>query len=154
MESNLSHVANESDNETIEPPYPRRAPKPDNRPYDAYLFASAGVSQKPPATYAEARRSPEWPLWRAAMNRELQSSFEKQLYKDILLDDIPEGKETIPTKCVFDFKTDTSGVVVQAVWYPKARCVTKGFYQVEGIDYSETSLYRSANTQQNSTGIA
>lgn len=143
VENNQSHVADESDNETIEHPYPRRAPKPVNRPYDAYLFTSDGVARKPPATYAQAKRSPEWPLWRAAMNRELQSLFEKQVYSDILLDDIPEDRDTIPTKWVFDYKTDINGAVIDH----KARFVTKGFYQVEGVDYTETT----APTIQDST---
>jgi hypothetical protein len=69
------------------------------------------------------------------MNAELQSLFEKGVYEDISVDEMPEDKEPIPGKWVFDYKTDTTDAIVGH----KARFVGKGFYQVAGVDYTETT---------------
>jgi hypothetical protein len=48
---------------------------------------------------------------------------------------VPEGKQPIPSKWVCDYKTEATDAAVGH----KARCVGKGFYQIEGVDYAETS---------------
>ena len=83
---------------------------------------------------AEAKERADWPLWREAVNRELQSIFEKAVYEDMSADLVPEGKTPIPTKWVFDYKTDCHNEVLDR----KARLVAKGFHQSPGIDYGET----------------
>nr|GEU78039.1 ribonuclease H-like domain-containing protein [Tanacetum cinerariifolium] len=47
--------------------------------------------------------------------------------------DLPNGKTTIRTKCVFRNKKDKRGIVVRN----KTRLVAKGYTQKEGIDYDE-----------------
>jgi hypothetical protein len=57
------------------------------------------------------------------------------VYEDVSLEDVLEGKEPIPGKWVFDYKTDALNVVVGH----KARNVGKGFRQTDGVDYNEIS---------------
>jgi hypothetical protein len=123
-----------SENEPETRRYPKRNRKAINQPYDAYLFLSE-FGHKPPESYAKAKASAEWPLWRAAMNAELQSLFEKGVYEDISVDEMPEDKKAIPSKWVYSYKTDTADAIVGH----KARCVGKGFYQTAGVDYTETT---------------
>lgn len=47
----------------------------------------------------------------------------------------PENRKAVRSKWVFKWKTDQSGHVVKA----KATLVAKGFNQVEGINYLQTS---------------
>jgi hypothetical protein len=83
--------------ESVERRCPKRNRKAINQPYDAYLFVSA-VGRKPRETYAKAQASAEWPLWRGAMNSEFQSLFERGEYEVISRDEMPEGKQAIPSK--------------------------------------------------------
>jgi hypothetical protein len=55
--------------------------------------------------------------------------------EDIRREEVPEGKQPMPSKWVFDFKTDATDTVVGH----KARCVGNGFDQIEGVDYTEAS---------------
>jgi hypothetical protein len=106
--------------------YPARNRKAVNQPYDAYLFLT--VERKPPLSLAQAKASPEWPLWRGAINAELRSLYEKSVYVDVSLEDVPEGKEPIPGKWVFDYKTDALDAVVGH----KARFVGKVSIKLSG----------------------
>ena len=110
-------------------------------PYQAYV----GLTQdsRAPDTIVEARGRADWPLWQEAVNRELSSLAEKGVYQELLESEVPEGKNLIPTKWVFDYKRDSEGSVTDH----KARWVAKGFYQNPGIDYGDTY----APTMQDST---
>jgi hypothetical protein len=91
----------------------------------------------------EAQAREDWPLWREGVNAELQSLFEKGVYDDIPREEVPEGKQLIPSKWVFDYKTDVKNDVIGH----KCRLVAKGFHQSPGVDFAETY----APTMQDST---
>ncbi|GJT96883.1 putative ribonuclease H-like domain-containing protein [Tanacetum coccineum] len=68
--------------------------------------------------------------WIEAMHNEL---LQFKLQKVWTLVDLPYGKRAIGTKWVYRNKKDERGIVVRN----KARLVTQGFTQEEGIDYDE-----------------
>ncbi|KAI3797947.1 hypothetical protein L1987_33212 [Smallanthus sonchifolius] len=68
--------------------------------------------------------------WIEAMQDEL-SQFQKLHMWDLV--DLPKGMHPIGTRWVFKCKTDDRHVVVKN----KARLVVQGFYQQEGLDYTE-----------------
>ncbi|GJW40923.1 retrovirus-related pol polyprotein from transposon TNT 1-94 [Tanacetum coccineum] len=70
------------------------------------------------------------PVWVEAMQEEL---LQFELQKVWILVDLPKGKRPIGLKSIFKNKTDERGIVVRN----KARLVTKGHTQEEGIDYDD-----------------
>jgi transposase InsO family protein len=113
--------------------YPARERRMPEDPYAAHINVAL-VGQEIPSSLAAAKKSREWPLWREAVNDELASIFEKGTYTPVPLDELPVGKQAIPTKWVFDLKTDSHGNIERY----KARLVVKGFHQVYGIDFEDT----------------
>ncbi|MCR2847927.1 hypothetical protein KN825_15195, partial [Weizmannia coagulans] len=89
------------------------------------------VDQNEPTTYQEAMSDPDSEKWLDAMNSEMQSMYDNQVWTLI---DAPEGIKTIGCKWVFKRKTDMDGKVHTY----KARLVAKGFKQTHGINYDET----------------
>ena len=85
-----------------------------------------------PKTVAEAKSTPEWPMWELAIMEELQSI--KDNGTGILVPP-PNDKNIIDSKIVFDLKTDDKGQITRF----KARNVARGFTQEKGIDYYETA---------------
>ncbi|GKD77123.1 putative ribonuclease H-like domain-containing protein, partial [Tanacetum coccineum] len=69
-------------------------------------------------------------FWVDAMQEEL---LQFKIQKVWILVDLPYGKKAIRTKWVYKNKKDKRGVVVRN----KARLVTQGYRQEEGIDYDE-----------------
>ena len=84
-----------------------------------------------PATYAEAMADPDSELWHEAMKSEIESMQKNQVWNLI---DPPDGVRTIDCKWIYKKKKDIDG----NVHIYKARLVTKGFRQVQGVDYDET----------------
>ncbi|GJR43157.1 retrotransposon protein, putative, ty1-copia subclass [Tanacetum coccineum] len=84
-----------------------------------------------PANYKAALLDPESDKWLNAMNVEMQSMKDNEVWE--LVDLPPDGK-TIGHKWLFKKKTDMDG----AVHTYKAHLVAKGFTQTPGIDYEET----------------
>ena len=74
---------------------------------------------------------PEAAKWKEAMEREIQSMYDNQVWK--LVDHTP-GHKTVGCKWIFKKKTDMDGNVHTF----KARLVAKGYTQTQGIDYDET----------------
>ena len=66
-----------------------------------------------------------------AMQDELNNFTRNEVWE---LVERPKGKNVIGIKWVFKNKEDEHGVVVRN----KARLITKGFSQVEGLDFGET----------------
>ncbi|GKF28122.1 putative ribonuclease H-like domain-containing protein, partial [Tanacetum coccineum] len=70
------------------------------------------------------------PSWIEAMQDEL---LQFKLQKVWTLVDLPNGKRAIETKWVYRNKKDERGIMIKN----KARLVTQGYTQEEGIDYDE-----------------
>ncbi|GJQ91832.1 putative ribonuclease H-like domain-containing protein [Tanacetum coccineum] len=90
------------------------------------LFACF-LSQVEPKKVIQALQDPSWIK---AMQDEL---VQFKLQKVWTLVDLPNGKRSIGTKWVFRNKKDERGIMIKN----KARLVTQGYTQEEGIDYDE-----------------
>ncbi|GJS20503.1 zinc finger, CCHC-type containing protein [Tanacetum coccineum] len=84
-----------------------------------------------PANYKAALLDPKSDKWLNAMNVEMQSMKDNEVW--VLIELPPNGK-TVGRKWLFKKKTDMDG----AVHTYKARLVVKGYTQTSGIDYEET----------------
>ena len=84
-----------------------------------------------PTNYEEAMMSPDSAKWLEAMKSEMGSMYENKLWT---LLDLPDDRQAIENKWIFKRKTDADSVTIY-----KARIVTKGFRQVQGVDYDEIS---------------
>ncbi|GKC85591.1 retrotransposon protein, putative, ty1-copia subclass [Tanacetum coccineum] len=84
-----------------------------------------------PANYKAALLDPESDKWLNAMNVEMQSMRDNEVWE---LVDLPPNEKTVGHKWLFKKKTDMDG----AVHTYKARLVAKGFTQTPRIDYEET----------------
>ena len=87
-----------------------------------------------PKTVKEALASPQWREWRAAIDKELNSLREKQVYE---VRKIPAGVKAIPTKLVLRIKLKSDGTVEKY----KVRCVALGFLQRAGLHYHPDECY-------------
>nr|GEY00451.1 hypothetical protein [Tanacetum cinerariifolium] len=84
-----------------------------------------------PANYKAALLDPESKKWLDAMNVEMQSMKDNDVW---VLFELPPNARTFGSKWLFKKKTDMNG----AVYVFKARLVAKGFTQTYGVDYEET----------------
>ena len=83
-----------------------------------------------PTNYEEVMVSPDSAKWLEAMKSEMRSIYENKVWTLI---DLPNDRRAIEIKWIFKRKTDADG----SVSIYKARLVTKGFRQVQGVDYDE-----------------
>ncbi|GKG13511.1 retrotransposon protein, putative, ty1-copia subclass, partial [Tanacetum coccineum] len=74
--------------------------------------------------------TPEFDKWLDAMNVEIQSMKDNQVWRFVDLS--PNGKN-VGSKWIFKKKTDMGGILHTY----KARLVAKGFTQTFGVDYEE-----------------
>jgi hypothetical protein len=88
-----------------------------------------------PKTVKEARASPEWKEWKDAIAKEQQSLRDYGVYVVVEPGELPSGARILTAKWVFKRKVDGNGVVKRH----KARVVARGFTQVEGLHYDETT---------------
>ncbi|KAJ9565695.1 hypothetical protein OSB04_001661 [Centaurea solstitialis] len=125
-------VTQESD---IQPPPVRRSDRVRHAPERYNLLISDGddtqVDLDEPASYQEAMAGLEAAKWKEAMESEMQSMYDNQVWD--LVDHIPSLK-IVGHKWVFKKKTDMDGKVHTY----KARLVAKGYTQTHGVDYDET----------------
>lgn len=80
-----------------------------------------------PYSYIQASKSPNWV---SVMKDELDALERNQTWE---LTSLPKGKKAISSKWVYKLKLKSDGTVDRY----KARLVTKGFNQVQGLDYHE-----------------
>lgn len=85
-----------------------------------------------PQNYKEATQSDEAHLWDLSMIDEFNSH---QTNGTWILTDLPEGRKAIGTRWIYKIKP---GHLTTPARY-KSRLVAKGYAQVEGIDFQETS---------------
>ncbi|GJR23029.1 zinc finger, CCHC-type containing protein [Tanacetum coccineum] len=83
------------------------------------------------ASTSAALLDPEFDKWLNAMNVEMQSMKDNEVWE---LVELPPGAKTVGHKWLFKKKIDMDG----AIHTYKARLVAKGFTQTPGIDYEET----------------
>ncbi|KAI3768222.1 hypothetical protein L2E82_18724 [Cichorium intybus] len=81
-----------------------------------------------PTNYHEALAGPESAKWKEAMDNEINSMYDNQVWN--LVDNVP-GRKTAGCKWIFKKKTDMDGKVHTF----KARLVAKGFTQTPRVDY-------------------
>ncbi|GJY73893.1 retrotransposon protein, putative, ty1-copia subclass [Tanacetum coccineum] len=84
-----------------------------------------------PPNYQAALSDPEFEKWSEAMNAEMQSIKDNQVWN---LVDLPPNCKTVGSKWLFKKKTNMDGNIHTY----KARLVAKGFAQTYGVDYEET----------------
>ena len=85
--------------------------------------------------YEEAMMSPDSAKWLKAMKSEMGSMCENKIWTLI---DLHDDRRAIENKWIFKRKTNADG----SVTIYKARIVTKGFRQVQGVDYDQIFLIR------------
>jgi hypothetical protein len=85
------------------------------------------MSTGEPCTFAKAEQDA---AWQAAMQEEIDSVKRNQTWE---LADLPQGHRAITLKWVYKLKRNEAGEIVKH----KARLVTRGFVQQEGIDFNE-----------------
>nr|GEY66402.1 retrotransposon protein, putative, Ty1-copia subclass [Tanacetum cinerariifolium] len=84
-----------------------------------------------PANYKAALLDPKSEKWLKAMNVEIQSMKDNEVWVSV---ELPPNGKTVGSKWLFKKKTDIDGVVHTY----KARLVAKGYTQTSGIDYEKT----------------
>ncbi|GJT05617.1 retrotransposon protein, putative, ty1-copia subclass [Tanacetum coccineum] len=84
-----------------------------------------------PPNYQAALSDPESEKWLEAMNAEMQSMKDNQVWN---LVDLPPNCKTVGSKWLFNKNTDMDGNIHTY----KAHLVAKGFTQTYGVDYEET----------------
>ncbi|CAI7778103.1 unnamed protein product [Closterium sp. NIES-53] len=94
----------------------------------AYCFATLGDD---PRTHTKALASPDAPLWKQAMEKELASIKENDMFE---LVDPPKGDYLVGCKWVFNNNLGADGSVERY----NARLVAQRYTQREGEHYSET----------------
>ncbi|GJR94336.1 retrotransposon protein, putative, ty1-copia subclass [Tanacetum coccineum] len=84
-----------------------------------------------PPNYKAVLSDPEYDKWLEAMNTEMQSMKDNQVW---ILVELPPNGRTVGSKWIFKKKTDMDG----NVYTFKARLVAKGYTQTYGVYYEET----------------
>ncbi|GAB2265737.1 hypothetical protein Dimus_037845 [Dionaea muscipula] len=84
-----------------------------------------------PQTYKEAVNSPDGPLWKEAINSEVDSILQNHTWE---LVDLPQGCKPLGYKWIFRKKMKADGTIDKY----KARLVIKGYNQKEGLDHFDT----------------
>ncbi|GJX50148.1 retrotransposon protein, putative, ty1-copia subclass [Tanacetum coccineum] len=84
-----------------------------------------------PTNYLAALSDPESDKWLEAMNTEMQSMKDNQVWN---LVDLPPNCKTVRSKWIFKKRINMDGNIHTY----KARLIAKGFTQTYGVDYEET----------------
>ena len=113
--------------ETIEPRRSKRARTSKSFGPDFLTY----LLENEPQSYKEAMASPEAPLWKEAINSEIDSILQNHTWE---LVDLPPGCKPLGYKWIFKRKMKTDGSIDKY----KARLVIKGYRQKEGLDYFDT----------------
>lgn len=112
---------------------------PEERPDESTVSSAvargiAALEQHTPKSYREAMASPDAAKWQAALDKEMRSCIDQQVWTLVRRDELPKGANVLPCKEVFKIKLDEHGAVVEH----KARFTPKGFRQKQGVDFFET----------------
>lgn len=97
----------------------------------ASLEVFAFLATDCPRSFREARNSPDWPKWEAAMKEELAKMEQYDVWELVTR---TKDMRVLEARWVFTRKID--GSTGEAAAY-RARWVAKGYRQVAGVDYNE-----------------
>src|SRR5665213_4462114 len=92
------------------------------------------INNDDPATYQEALLRPDALSWQQAIESELKSLKDNDMWSIIPHHLIPDRRQPIGCKWVFKRKLNSDGSIERY----KARLVAKGYVQQFSIDYDET----------------
>ena len=95
------------------------------------LTMSPVVIHGDPKSVPEARSRSDWPSWKEAMDREMESLDHAETWITVAR---PPGKNIVTCKWVFRLKRKAD----ESIDKYKARLVARGFTQIHGVDYYET----------------
>ena len=113
-------------------PTQRRSGRVRQRP-DYFVEGASVASRDPeePRTFGEALSSPSTAKWEKAMEVEMESLRNNDVWE---LVELPVGWKVVGSKWVYKVKVDSDGRVERY----KARLVAQGYTQQKGADYDET----------------
>ena len=94
-------------------------------------FFDLEIKKNDPINLGQALQSFNAQKWIDVMNEEMKSTHDNDVWDHV---ELPEGLKPIGCKWIFKTKRDSKGNKERY----KARLVTKGFSQGEGIDYNKT----------------
>ena len=83
-----------------------------------------------PQSYSKAKSSPNWSDWKIAINEELQSLKDNDVWEEVTK---PTNRKIVDSRWVFKIKTDAKGEIEQYI----ARLAAKGYSQLHGPDYDD-----------------
>ncbi len=98
---------------------------------DFGMAAVMGEAECIEPTFEEAKRRPDWPKWKEAIEAELRSLEANGTWEII---ERPASGNVVDSKWVLRVKKNAAGEVDKY----KARLVARGFTQIHGVDYYET----------------
>lgn len=124
-EENIPEARTQDDAKEQRGERPKRTRKEVDR-YGEWVFVG-----KDPTTYKAAMKCDDKEKWKTAMENELQSLQENNVWDLVKL---PKDREVVGSKWVFRVKTNPDGSVDRY----KARLVAQGYSQRPGLDYDET----------------
>jgi hypothetical protein len=96
------------------------------------LSATGSLANADPLTFKEAMSSRLAPHWKKALEKELESFAENDVFQPATL---PYGQKLVGCKLVFKTKRDQHNAIIKY----KAWIVAKGYSQMPGIVFNETS---------------
>jgi hypothetical protein len=98
------------------------------KPFSSYTALMCDLLEEEPTFFEEAIQRKEWA---DAMTKEYQSIMKNEVWEIVPR---PKSKDVVSSRWLFKIKHDADGSIEKY----KARFVTRGFSQKEGIDYEET----------------
>ena len=99
--------------------------------FDDIVAATLQDIEGDPKSVGEAQSRSDWPQWKAAMDREMESLERSETWRTVSR---PTGRNIVSCKWVFRLKRKADGSIDKY----KARLVARGFTQVYGTDYYDT----------------
>ena len=97
------------------------------------MAMQATLDEPEPRHWRQAMESPEWDEWRKAEETEMLGMVKNCVYKQVAR---PKDKLVVGTKMLYKRKIGQDGKVEKY----QCRLVAQGFWQVEGVHYTEKHL--------------
>ena len=94
------------------------------------------LTMNTPKSWEEAQKQPEAAEWKAAINEELKSLKDMEVYKHVQQSQLPHNAKIRKGLIILTNKIDENGNLTRR----KACFVFKGYEQRWGVDYTSTTL--------------